>query len=185
VVTQFEQYIKLNKKIAPKCWCRWNQIEEPSKLADTVASHLKSEDPGKAKERLNCIGVSDRLEKAFAHMETRSACCSREEDPRPREAQMEKTQREYYLNEQLEGQFQKELGEGEDGARRKWRSRNKITAVEESARARTRARMCRYRAVVRTTSMDLSIPVGKKSSGHRRRLQPTWSRSGFLNSEDL
>src|SRR6195256_11684 len=87
VVSQFEQYIKLNKKIAPEVLVSLNQIEEPSKLADTVASHLNLK-----------IGVM-QVEKRIRSRVKR---------------QMEKTQREYYLNEQLKA-IQKELGEGEDG----------------------------------------------------------------------
>ncbi len=68
VVSQFEQYIKLNKKIAPEVLVSLNQIEEASKLADTVASHLNLKIPEK-QELLELHRVSDRLEKAFAHME--------------------------------------------------------------------------------------------------------------------
>jgi ATP-dependent Lon protease len=114
VVTQFEQYIKLNKKIAPEVLVSLNQIEEPSKLADTVASHLNLKIPEK-QELLVLHRVSDRLEKAFAHMENEIGVLQVEKKIRGRvKRQMEKTQREYYLNEQLKA-IQKELGEGEDG----------------------------------------------------------------------
>src|SRR5271154_5907186 len=114
VVTQFEQYIKLNKKIAPEVLVSLNQIEEPSKLADTVASHLNLKIPEK-QELLELHRVSDRLEKAFAHMENEIGVLQVEKKIRGRvKRQMEKTQREYYLNEQLKA-IQKELGEGEEG----------------------------------------------------------------------
>ncbi len=94
VVSQFEQYIKLNKKIAPEVLVSLNQIEEPSKLADTVASHLNLKIPEK-QELLELHRVSDRLEKAFAHMENEIGVLQVEKKIRGRvKRQMEKTQRE-------------------------------------------------------------------------------------------
>ena len=74
MVGQFEQYIKLNKKIAPEVLVSINQIEDPSKLADTVAAHLSLKIPEK-QELLETAGVAARLERVFAHMEARSASC--------------------------------------------------------------------------------------------------------------
>src|SRR4051812_23885645 len=68
VVTQFEQYIKLNKKIAPEVLVSLNQIEEPSKLADTVASHLNLKIPEK-QDLLEIDRINERLERVFGHME--------------------------------------------------------------------------------------------------------------------
>ena len=114
VVSQFEQYIKLNKKIAPEVLVSINQIEEPAKLADTVASHLGLKIPEK-QELLETPSVTARLERVFAHMEGEIGVLQVEKRIRNRvKRQMEKTQREYYLNEQLKA-IQKELGEGEDG----------------------------------------------------------------------
>ena len=114
VIGQFEQYIKLNKKIAPEVLVSINQIEEPSKLADTVAAHLNLK-IGEKQELLETPKVSERLERVFAHMESEIGVLQVEKRIRNRvKRQMEKTQREYYLNEQLKA-IQKELGEGEDG----------------------------------------------------------------------
>ena len=114
VVGQFEQYIKLNKKIAPEVLVSLNQIEEPSKLADTIASHLNLKISEK-QELLEIAPISERLERVFAHMEAEIGVLQVEKRIRNRvKRQMEKTQREYYLNEQLKA-IQKELGEGEDG----------------------------------------------------------------------
>src|SRR5215468_698558 len=114
VVTQFEQYIKLNKKIPPEVLVSINQIEDPGKLADTVASHLSLKIPEK-QELLETETVSERLEKVFGYMEGEIGVLQVEKRIRNRvKRQMEKTQREYYLNEQLKA-IQKELGEGEDG----------------------------------------------------------------------
>jgi ATP-dependent Lon protease len=114
VVGQFEHYIKMNKKIPPEVLVSVNQIEEPGKLADTVASHLALKISEK-QELLEISGVTDRLERVYSHMENEIGVLQVEKKIRNRvKRQMEKTQREYYLNEQLKA-IQKELGEGEDG----------------------------------------------------------------------
>ena len=111
---QFEQYIKLNKKIAPEVLVSLNQIDEPSKLADTIAAHLNLKIAEK-QELLETARVGERLERVFGHMEAEIGVLQVEKRIRNRvKRQMEKTQREYYLNEQMKA-IQKELGEGEDG----------------------------------------------------------------------
>jgi ATP-dependent Lon protease len=111
-LTQFESYVKLNKKIPPEVIVSINQIEEPSKLADTIAAHLtlKLEE----KQSLLDLGdTADRLEKIFGFMEGEIGVLQVEKRIRNRvKRQMEKTQREYYLNEQMKA-IQKELGDGE------------------------------------------------------------------------
>jgi ATP-dependent Lon protease len=122
-VSQFEAYIKLNKKIPPEVLVSVNQIEDPSKLADTLASHLTLKIPEK-QELLEAETVSGRLEKVFGYMESEIGVLQVEKRIRSRvKRQMEKTQREYYLNEQLKA-IQKELGEGEDG-------RDELAELEE------------------------------------------------------
>jgi ATP-dependent Lon protease len=114
VVSQFEGYIKLNKKIPPEVLVSVNQIEDPSKLADTVASHLAIKISEK-QELLEVDSVIERLERVLGFMEAEIGVLQVEKKIRNRvKRQMEKTQREYYLNEQLKA-IQKELGEGEDG----------------------------------------------------------------------
>jgi len=138
VVSQFEQYIKLNKKIAPEVLVSVNQIEEPSKLADTVASHLNLKIAEK-QELLEIAGVSARLERVFAHMESEIGVLQVEKRIRNRvKRQMEKTQREYYLNEQLKA-IQKELGEGEEGKDETAELEKKIKATKLSKEAREKA----------------------------------------------
>ncbi len=123
VVSQFEQYIKLNKKIPPEVLVSINQIEDPSKLADTVASHLQLKISEK-QELLEADAVNERLERVYAYMEGEIGVLQVEKRIRSRvKRQMEKTQREYYLNEQLKA-IQKELGEGEDG-------RDELSEIEE------------------------------------------------------
>ena len=114
VVTQFEQYIKLNKKIPPEVLVSLNQIEDPGKLSDTIASHLALKISEK-QELLEFVSAADRLERAYSFMESEIGVLQVEKRIRNRvKRQMEKTQREYYLNEQLKA-IQKELGETEDG----------------------------------------------------------------------
>jgi len=114
VVAQFESYVKLNKKIPPEVLVSVNQIEEPSKLADTIAAHLALKIPEK-QELLECVGAKERLERVFALMEGEIDVLEVEKRIRGRvKRQMERTQREYYLNEQMKA-IQRELGDGEDG----------------------------------------------------------------------
>ncbi|WP_424133960.1 endopeptidase La [Roseomonas chloroacetimidivorans] len=138
VVSQFEGYIKLNKKIAPEVLVSINQIEEPAKLADTVAAHLNLKIAEK-QELLETVGVTARLERVFAHMESEIGVLQVEKRIRNRvKRQMEKTQREYYLNEQMKA-IQKELGEGEEGKDEIAELEAKIKATKLTAEAREKA----------------------------------------------
>lgn len=113
-VDQFEQYIKLNKKIPPEVLVSVNQIDDPAKLADTIASHLALKIADK-QQLLETVSVNERLEKIFGFMEGEIGVLQVEKRIRSRvKRQMEKTQREYYLNEQMKA-IQKELGDGEEG----------------------------------------------------------------------
>jgi ATP-dependent Lon protease len=174
VVSQFEQYIKLNKKIAPEVLVSLNQIEEPSKLADTVAAHLNLKIAEK-QELLEVARVNERLERVFGHMESEIGVLQVEKRIRNRvKRQMEKTQREYYLNEQLKA-IQKELGEGEDGKDEtaELESRIKKTKLSKEAREkaltelkklRTMSPMSAEATVVRNyLDWMLSIPWKKRS----------------------
>jgi ATP-dependent Lon protease len=138
VVGQFEQYIKLNKKIPPEVLVSINQIEDPAKLADTVASHLSLKIAEK-QELLETRSIADRLERVFAHMESEIGVLQVEKRIRNRvKRQMEKTQREYYLNEQLKA-IQKELGEGEEGRDEAAELEEKIKKTRLSKEAREKA----------------------------------------------
>jgi ATP-dependent Lon protease len=138
VASQFEQYIKLNKKIPPEVLVSINQIEEPSKLADSVASHLALKISEK-QELLETETVSERLERVYAFMEGEIGVLQVEKRIRSRvKRQMEKTQREYYLNEQLKA-IQKELGEGEDGRDELAEIEDRIAKTKFSKEAREKA----------------------------------------------
>jgi ATP-dependent Lon protease len=174
VVGQFEQYIKLNKKIPPEVLVSINQIEDPAKLADTVASHLSLKIAEK-QELLETASVAERLERVFAHMESEIGVLQVEKRIRNRvKRQMEKTQREYYLNEQLKA-IQKELGEGEEGRDEAAELEDKIKktrlsrearekAMTELKKLRTMSPMSAEATVVRNyLDWMLSIPWKKKT----------------------
>ncbi|MEQ9556105.1 MAG: endopeptidase La [Rhodospirillales bacterium] len=123
VISQFEQYIKLNKKIPPEVLVSINQIDEANKLADTVASHLALKISEK-QELLEIESAAERLERVYSHMESEIGVLQVEKKIRNRvKRQMEKTQREYYLNEQLKA-IQKELGETDEG-------KDEVAEIEE------------------------------------------------------
>jgi ATP-dependent Lon protease len=115
ILTQFDQYVKLNKKIPPEILASLNGIDDVGRMADTVASHL----PIKIEQKqtiLETFAVGERLEKLLAQIENELDILQVEKRIRGRvKRQMEKSQREYYLNEQVKA-IQKELGEGEEGA---------------------------------------------------------------------
>lgn len=114
VVAQFEQYIKLNKKIPPEVLVSINQIDDPSKLADTIAAHLALKIEEK-QSLLEIAGATGRFERIVELIEGEVGVLQVEKRIRNRvKRQMEKTQREYYLNEQMKA-IQKELNEGEGG----------------------------------------------------------------------
>jgi ATP-dependent Lon protease len=114
VLGQFEQYVKLNKKIQPETLANVTKINHTGLLADTIAAHL-SVDIAEKQKILECLTVSERLEKIFALMENEIGVLNTEKRIRSRvKRQMEKMQRDYYLNEQMKA-IQKELGENEEG----------------------------------------------------------------------
>jgi ATP-dependent Lon protease len=138
VVSQFEQYIKLNKKISPEVLTSISQIEDMAKLADTVAANLTLKIPER-QELLETEVTSARLEKIFAFMEGEIGVLQVEKRIRNRvKRQMEKTQREYYLNEQMKA-IQKELGEGEDGRDETAEIEERIAKTKLTKEARDKA----------------------------------------------
>ena len=138
VIGQFEQYIKLNRKIPPEVLVSINQIEDPAKLADTVASHLALKIAEK-QELLETETVNQRLERIFGFMESEIGVLQVEKRIRSRvKRQMEKTQREYYLNEQLKA-IQKELGEIDEGKDESSELEERIKKTKLSKEAREKA----------------------------------------------
>ena len=115
VMQQFDQYVKLNKKIPPEILTSISSIDDPGRLADTIAAHL----PLKLDNKQVVLDLSDirlRLENLFAQLEREVDILNVDKKIRGRvKRQMEKNQRDFYLNEQVKA-IQKELGEGEEGA---------------------------------------------------------------------
>ena len=174
VVGDFENYVKLNKKISAEDLAAATQIEDTSKLADTIASHLAVKLPEK-QELLELLSVKDRLEKIMSIMESEVSVLQVEKRIRSRvKRQMEKTQREYYLNEQMKA-IQKELGDGEDGAGElvELEERIKKTKLSKEAREKAEAELKKLKqmspmsaesSVVRNyLDWILSVPWKKKS----------------------
>jgi ATP-dependent Lon protease len=138
VLAEFDSYVKLNKKVSPEVVGVVTQIEEHSKLADTVASHLAVKIPEK-QAVLEILKVTTRLEKVLSLMESEISVLQVEKRIRTRvKRQMEKTQREYYLNEQMKA-IQKELGDGEDGRDELAELEERIKTVKLSKEAREKA----------------------------------------------
>ena len=146
VVTEFENYVKLNKKISPEVISAVSQIDDFAKLVDTVASHLVVKIPVK-QEILATPTVTDRFEKVLGIMNGEISVLQVEKRIRSRvKRQMEKTQREYYLNEQMRA-IQKELGDGEDGKDElaELEERIKTTKLSKEAREKAEAELKKLR----------------------------------------
>jgi ATP-dependent Lon protease len=137
VVSEFENYVKLNKKISPEVVAAVTQIEDYGKLADTIASHLAVKLADK-QAILEIHSIAKRFEKCLALMESEISVLQVEKRIRTRvKRQMEKTQREYYLNEQMKA-IQKELGD-EDGKDEMSELEDRIKKTKLSKEARDKA----------------------------------------------
>ena len=135
--TQFESYVKLNKKVPPEVVGVVQQITDYAKLADTVASHLAVKIPDR-QAILETTAVTERLEKVLGLMESEISVLQVEKRIRTRvKRQVEKTQREYYLNEQMKA-IQKELGD-EEGRDELAEIEDKIKKTKLSKEAREKA----------------------------------------------
>jgi ATP-dependent Lon protease len=172
-ISQFESYVKLNKKVPQEVLATLGQITDYAKLADTIAAHLAIKIPEK-QELLELSSVAKRLEKTFALMEGEISVLQVEKRIRSRvKRQMEKTQREYYLNEQMKA-IQKELGDGEERdeiGEIEHRIKNTKLSKEAGERAEQEVKKLRQmspmsaEATVVRNYLDwmLSIPWGVKS----------------------
>ncbi len=172
VVEQFESYVKLNKKIPPEALSSIPQIADPSKLADSVAAHLSVKIADK-QALLETVAVPRRLEQVYGLMEGEISVLQVEKKIRSRvKRQMEKTQREYYLNEQMKA-IQRELGETDDARDEliELEARIRKTRLSKEARTKAEAELKKLRnmspmsaeSTVVRNYLDwlLSIPWGK------------------------
>jgi ATP-dependent Lon protease len=170
---QFDQYVKLNKKIPPEILTSISSIDDPGRLADTIAAHLPLKLENK-QQVLDLAHIKSRLENLFAQLEHEVDILNVDKRIRGRvKRQMEKNQRDFYLNEQVKA-IQKELGDGEEGADIE-EIEKKIKAAKMSAEARKKAEgelkklklmspMSAEASVVRNyLDVLIGLPWGKKT----------------------
>ena len=156
VVEQFENYVKLNKKVPPEALSAIPQITDPSKLADSVAAHLSVKISDK-QALLEAISVPRRLEQVFGLMEGEISVLQVEKKIRSRvKRQMEKTQREYYLNEQMKA-IQRELGEGDD-------QRDELVGLEKRIRKTRLSKEARTKAEAELKKLRNMSPLSAEST---------------------
>jgi ATP-dependent Lon protease len=155
VVSQFEAYVKLNKKVPPEVISTVSQLEDYSKLADTVAAHLAIKLAEK-QQLLEIVSVSERLERVYGLMEGEISVLQVEKRIRSRvKRQMEKTQREYYLNEQMKA-IQKELGDGDD--------RDELAELEERIKKTKLSKEAREKAEAELKKLRQMSPMSAEAT---------------------
>ena len=155
VMQQFDQYVKLNKKIPPEILTSIASIDEPGRLADTIAAHL----PLKLENKqlvLDLASVKERLENLFEQLEREVDILNVDKKIRGRvKRQMEKNQRDFYLNEQVKA-IQKELGEGEEGA--------DIEEIERKIKAARMPKEARKKADGELKKLKLMSPMSAEAT---------------------
>ncbi|MEQ1715078.1 MAG: endopeptidase La, partial [Hyphomicrobium sp.] len=155
VITQFESYVKLNKKVSPEVLGTVSQIEDYAKLADTIASHLAVKISDK-QDVLETATVSERLERVYTLMESEISVLQVEKKIRSRvKRQMEKTQREYYLNEQMKA-IQKELGDTDE--------RDDIAEFEEKIESTKLSKEAKDKAMAELKKLKQMSPMSAEAT---------------------
>ena len=185
VTQQFDQYVKLNKKIPPEILTSISGIDEAGRLADTIAAHLPLKLEAK-QSVLDLTEVAPRLEKLLELLEHEVDILQVEKRIRGRvKRQMEKSQREYYLNEQVKA-IQKELGDGEDGA--------DIEELEKKIKAARMPKEARKKADAELKKLKLMSPMSAEATVVRNYLDTLiglpWSKKSKVkhdlgNAEDV
>jgi ATP-dependent Lon protease len=179
ILTQFDQYIKLNKKIPPEIITSLGGIEEGGRLADTIAAYLPLKLEQK-QEVLEIFDVTKRLEHLLGLLETELDILQVEKRIRGRvKRQMEKSQRDYYLNEQVKA-IQKELGEGEEGA--------DLEEIEKKINAAQMPKEARVKAEAELKKLRLMSPMSAEATVVRNYLDTLvslpWKKKSKI-SKDL
>ncbi len=179
-VTQFESYVKLNKKVPQEILASIGQIADHSKLADTIAAHLAVKIPEK-QALLETQSVEERFEKCFGMMEGEISVLQVEKRIRGRvKRQMEKTQREYYLNEQMKA-IQKELGDGEGG------EKNEIEELEKRIADTKLSKEARERADAEVKKLKTMSPMSAEATVVRNyldwMLNIPWQQNSKVKSD--
>jgi ATP-dependent Lon protease len=156
IITQFEQYVKLNKKVPPEVLTSLSGIDEPGRLADTVAAHMAL----KLSEKQRVLEIQDikgRLEQVLGIIEGEIDVLQIEKRIRGRvKQQMEKSQREYYLNEQMKA-IQKELGEMEDAP-------NELADLEQKIEKAGMPKEAKEKAVSELNKLKLMSPMSAEAT---------------------
>lgn len=156
VKNTFEQYVKLNKRIPPEMLASVSTIEEPSRLADTIVAHLSLKLPDK-QSVLEIVGALERLEKLLNLMQSEIEILQVERRIRSRvKKQMEKTQREYYLNEQMQA-IQKELGERDE-------FKSEIAELEEKAKKKKLSEEARDKVMKEIKKLKMMSPMSAEAT---------------------
>ncbi len=155
VMQQFDQYVKLNKKIPPEILTSINSIDDPGRLTDTIAAHLPLKLEGK-QSVLDQAKVKERLENLFEQLDREVDILNVDKKIRGRvKRQMEKSQRDFYLNEQVKA-IQKELGEGEEGA--------DIEEIEKKIKAARMPKEARKKADSEFKKLKLMSPMSAEAT---------------------
>jgi len=178
MLSQFDQYVKLNKKIPPEILTSLSGIDEPGRLADTVAAHL----PLKLEQKqdvLEMFGVRKRLEHLLSLLEAELDIMQVERRIRGRvKRQMEKSQREYYLNEQVKA-IQKELGDMEDGA--------DLEEMEKRIKAAHMSKEARQKAEGELKKLRLMSPMSAEATVVRNFIETLvglpWKKKSKVSSD--
>ena len=156
VSDEFERYAKIKKNIPEEALSAVSETREPARLADLVAGHLGI-DVGQKQELLETLNVAERLEKVYGHMQGEMSVLQVEKKIKSRvKTQMEKTQREYYLNEQMKA-IQRELGDGEDG-------QNEIAELEERIKKTQLSKEAREKAEAEVKKLKSMSPMSAEAT---------------------
>ena len=179
VVSQFESYVKLNKKVPPEILSSLSSIEQPGRLADTIAAHMSLKLDEKQKV-LEIDDVRQRLEHVMRLIDAEIDMLQIEKRIRGRvKQQMEKSQREYYLNEQMKA-IQKELGEMEDAP-------NELTELEQKIEQAGMPREAREKATSELTKLRLMSPMSAEATVVRNYidwlLKAPWKKRTRINRQ--
>ncbi|MEQ1673436.1 MAG: LON peptidase substrate-binding domain-containing protein, partial [Candidatus Nitrotoga sp.] len=178
LVSQFDQYVKLNKKIPPEILTSLAGIDDAGRLADTIAAHLPLKLEQK-QEVLEIFDVRKRLEHLLGLLESELDILQVEKRIRGRvKRQMEKSQREYYLNEQVKA-IQKELGEGEEGA--------DIDELEKKIKAAHMSKEARVKAESEMKKLKLMSPMSAEATVVRNYIEILvglpWKKKSKINAD--
>jgi ATP-dependent Lon protease len=185
VMQQFDQYVKLNKKIPPEILTSISSIDDPGRLADTIAAHLPLKLENK-QSVLDLSGIKQRLENLYEQLEREVDILNVDKKIRGRvKRQMEKNQRDFYLNEQVKA-IQKELGEGEEGA--------DIEEIEKKIKAAKMPQEARKKADAEFKKLKLMSPMSAEATVVRNYIDVLvglpWSKKtkikhNLLNAEEV